>query len=241
MCKANWGSGGVFLLALVSALALAGGCGQAGLAGTGTAPAASRPAPPPVVFTFDDQPVGRFPLDWEVVINNSSGPAARWQVVEDPAAPSKPRVLKITEIRDGAKQVFNFCLPTKPVFRDGAIEVKVRADTGKIDQGGGLVWRVRDIHNYYLARYNPLEKNLRLYFVKDNKRTLIAGVPDVTIPAGQWFTLGVTHRGRKIDLYLDGRHVLEAQDETFPAAGGVGLWTKADAASSFDDLKIQGE
>ena len=45
----------------------------------------------------------------------------------------------------------------------------------------------------------------------------------------------------KIDLYLDGRHVLEAQDDTFPAAGGVGLWTKADAASSFDNLKVQGE
>jgi hypothetical protein len=227
-------------IVLVSALALTAGCGWPGEVMPGT-PVTWRAAPPQVALSFDDVASGSLPAGWVVAATNPAGELARWQVVEDPAAASKPRVLKITEIRDGAKAVFNLCWKATPAFRDGTIEVKVRADTGMIDQGGGLIWRAKDARNYYVARYNPLEKNLRLYFVKDGKRTMLAGVPDLDIPAGRWFTLRIAHHGRNIDVALDGRRVLEAQDGTFSDAGGVGFWTKADAASSFDDLKIQGE
>jgi hypothetical protein len=244
MSKPMWNSTGAMWIVLVGAMALAAGasagCGQPGQVKPG-APAASRPAPPPIAVSFDAVPVGSLPEGWAVAATNPTGELARWNVVEDAGAASKPRVLRITEIRDGAKPVYNLCWTAAPAFRDGTIEVKVRADSGKIDQGGGLIWRAKNARNYYVARYNPLETNLRLYVVKDGKRTMIAGVPDVNIPAGRWFTLRIAHHGRKIDLYLDGRHALEAQDETFPDADGIDFWTKADAATSFDDLKVQGE
>jgi hypothetical protein len=242
MSEPNWNAIRRTWVALAGGLVLAlgamAGCGQPGSSG---AVVTSRPTPVAMTVSFDNLPVGSPPAGWVVAATNPVGELAKWQVVEDASAASKPRVLKITEIRDGAKAVFNLCWAPTPAFRDGTIEAKVRADAGKIDQGGGLIWRAKDARNYYVARYNPLEKNLRLYFVKDGKRTMLAGVPDVDIPAGRWFTLRIAHHGRNIDVALDGRRVLEAQDGTFPDAGGVGFWTKADAASSFDDLKIQGE
>jgi hypothetical protein len=123
-------------------------------------------------------------------------------------------------------------------FRDGQLEVKMRANTGKIDQGGGLIWRARDANNYYVARYNPLEANFRLYFVKDGQRQMLADRGGLGIKTGEWFTLKIIHRGDKIEGWLNGEKLLEATDRTFPEGGGIGFWTKADAATSFADLSM---
>jgi hypothetical protein len=112
----------------------------------------------------------------------------------------------------------------------------MKAVAGETDQGGGLVWRARDAKNYYLARYNPLEDNYRLYHVAGGKRTLIKNV-DITHSEG-WHTLRVTMTGDQIACYYDGKRYLEAKDATFPGAGKIGLWSKADAQSQFDDLTL---
>src|SRR5437763_11518129 len=104
-------------------------------------------------------------------------------------------------------------------FQDGEIEVKVRANTGEEDQGGGLIWRVRDANNYYVARYNPLENNFRLYYVKNGNRTQIASARSINIKAGEWFSIKLIQHGTKIEGYLNGKKYLEATDETFKEAG----------------------
>jgi hypothetical protein len=114
----------------------------------------------------------------------------------------------------------------------------LRADSGKVDQGGGLIWRAKDKDNYYICRANPLEDNLRLYYVKDGKRKQI-GNADLKIPSGQWHKLEIRHEGSRIVCALNGKSLLEIEDDTFPGEGGAGFWTKADAATSFDKLEIE--
>jgi hypothetical protein len=132
--------------------------------------------------------------------------------------------------------VFNVTLISDTNAKDVDLSVRMKAIAGETDQGGGLVWRAKDAKNYYLARYNPLEDNYRLYHVVDGKRVLIQNV-DITHSDG-WHTLRVTMTGDQIACYYDGKKYLEAKDSTFPGAGKIGLWSKADAQSHFDDLVL---
>ncbi len=106
-----------------------------------------------------------------------------------------------------------------------------------MDQGGGPIWRVLDEDNYYIARYNPMEENFRIYHVKNGLRTRIANAR-IKLPAGVWHKLKITHFDTKIEGYLNGKKLLEVTDKTFAGPGGIGLWTKADAVTLFDDLVI---
>ena len=164
---------------------------------------------------------------------------AQWDVVPCNAAPSPPNILRITEIKAASGSQFNICWTDSLKFRDGTIEVKVRADTGRIDQGGGPMWRVTDRKNYYVARLNPLEDNFRIYYVKRGRRVMIASADVHGIKAGEWFTIRIETRGSRITGWVNGRKLIETTDSTFSNQGGVGLWTKADAASSFDNLSVK--
>ena len=132
--------------------------------------------------------------------------------------------------------VFNVALITDTNAKDVDLSVRMKAIAGEHDQGGGLVWRAKDAKNYYLARYNPLEDNYRLYHVVNGKRTLIQNV-DITHTEG-WHTLRATMTGDQITCYYDGTKYLEKRDSTLPDAGKIGLWSKADAQSHFDDLTL---
>ncbi len=133
---------------------------------------------------------------------------------------------------------FNVALAAGTSYRDVDLSVKLRAVAGDLDRGGGVVWRAKDRKNYYIARYNPLEDNFRVYKVVDGKRTQFASAR--TPGDEKWHTLRVTMAGPKITCYLDGQKHLEAEDATFPEAGMIGLWSKADAHSYFDDLSASG-
>jgi len=132
--------------------------------------------------------------------------------------------------------VFNVALVRGTSYRDVDLSVKVKAVAGEEDRGGGVVWRAKDKDNYYICRYNPLEDNYRVYKVEDGKRTQLA---DAKVPGDDaWHTLRATMSGAKITCYLDGKKLLEAEDSTFPGPGMIGLWSKADAQSYFDDLTL---
>ena len=154
----------------------------------------------------------------------------RWEVVKD----GDNHVLAQKAKNDDA--MFNVALVEGTSYKDLDLSVRMRAVAGEVDQGGGLVWRAKDKDNYYIARYNPLEDNFRVYKVEDGKRTQFQSVK---IPGDNlWHVLRVTMAGTKITCYLDGKKHLEAEDATFPEAGRVGLWSKADAQSYFDDLTV---
>ena len=132
--------------------------------------------------------------------------------------------------------VFNVTLISDTNAKDVDLTVRMKAIAGEHDQGGGLIWRAKDAKNYYLARYNPLEDNYRLYHVVNGKRTLILNV-DIAHSDG-WHTLRVTMVGDQIACYYDGKKQIEAKDSTFLGSGKIGLWSKADAQSQFDDLAL---
>jgi len=192
--------------------------------------ALSEEAAKPVVFNFDADKAGETPKGWQAAVGT-------WKVAADDTAPSKPNVL--AQSAEGPGPQFNIALAAETSFRDFDLSVKMKAVAGKTDQGGGPVWRARDAKNYYVCRWNPLEDNFRLYKVVDGKRTQLA-TADVKAEPG-WRTIRVTAKGDQIECYFDGKKVVEAKDDTFKDAGKVGLWTKADAATHFDDLTVSGK
>ena len=129
---------------------------------------------------------------------------------------------------------FNVTLAEGTSYKNVDLSVKLRAVAGEIDRGGGVVWRAKDKQNYYICRYNPLEDNFRVYKVVDGVRTMFKNAK--TAGDEKWHFLRVTMVGPKITCYLDGQKLLEADDGTFKEAGMIGLWSKADAQSYFDDL-----
>jgi hypothetical protein len=187
---------------------------------------------------FDEHAVGQLPPGWRIETTNLKGKPAEWSVQRDDSAPSGDRVLALTNPGDSRGSTFNLCWTDTVDFQDGRIEVKVRAGTGREDQGGGPVWRVQDQNNYYVARWNPLEDNFRLYYVRDGNRRQIASA-NVNAAPDAWHAIAIHHRGTHIEGYLDGEKLLEQDDSTFLNAGGIGVWTKADAATSFDDFIIR--
>jgi len=191
-------------------------------------------------WRFDDAAVGRLPEGWKIEGTNQRGPLATWTVKVDDSAPSMPKVLALADPKDGSSGTFNLCWSDRVMFQDGVIEVKVKAGGGRVDQGGGPIWRVLDKDDYYIARWNPLEDNFRLYGVKDGARRMLDSA-DVKADPAAWHTIRIEQKGDEIKCYLDGKELLRAQDKTFPGAGGVGLWTKADAATSFDDLIVDSD
>jgi len=105
---------------------------------------------------------------------------------------------------------------------------------------GGPIWHILDKNNYYIARANPLENNFRIYYVKNGIRKILDSAT-VTVSSGKWHNIKILHRGSKIEGYLNEQKLLEVEDDTFSETGGVGVWTKADAVTYFDDLKIMTE
>ncbi len=188
-------------------------------------------------WTFDKDPVGKPPEGWSIWETNPSKGKATWEIVADEAAPSKPNVLSFVKT-ENTGQTFNLAIAEKTSFKDLDLSVKLRANSGEEDQGGGLIWRAKDEKNYFVCRNNPLEGNYRVYKVVDGKRTQLATV-DVKTETGKWYTLRATTSGDQIVCYLDGKRLLETKDDAFKDAGMIGLWTKADAASSFDDLEVR--
>jgi hypothetical protein len=189
-------------------------------------------------WDFDQIEVGKLPEGWKVEATGQKAATAKWQVQRDEGAPLGPGVLELTATNHSESGVFNLCWTSAVEFREGDIAVFLRARTGKIDQGGGVIWRVRDRDNYYISRYNPLEQNVGIYYVKDGKRTMLAYSGKLVLADG-WHLFKVRHRGDRIQAFLDGDLKLMAHaGDHIPDAGGVGLWTKADAASTFDNFTV---
>lgn len=215
------------LLLLVVPAALTGGCRQPayGPATQVTSPTKARS------WDFAGTAVGKLPPGWESV-------RGTWQIAAEAAAPSPPNVLGQVS-REHSGSHFNVAVTEQPTAKDVTVTLKYRAAGGQEDQGGGPVWRYQDPQNYYVARENPLEGNYRVYKVVQGRRIQL-GSADVKAPAGQWHTLEVTMIGDHIECSLNGRKYLDVKDTTFTTGGGVGLWTKADAQTQFDDVNVRG-
>lgn len=193
----------------------------------------------PLAFTFAVTDAGKLPKGWTAA-KTGTGEGSVWKVVEDKTAPSG-KGHALAQTAEGPRPLFNICVADDTSFKDLDASVKFKAVKGKIDQGGGIVWRYQDADNYYVARYNPLEENFRVYKVVGGKRNQLATEEGVKAPAGQWQTLTIRQVGDRIECLLDGKLLLKAEDGNIGKAGKVGLWTKADAQTHFDELHIEGK
>jgi hypothetical protein len=190
-----------------------------------------------ILWPYDKERAGSVPRGWSIAETNGKGKLAKWQVIRDDSAPSRSQLVAITHNKNSG-HTYNLLIAKQIKLKDLELEVKLKPISGKEDQGGGLIWRAKDADNYYIARWNPLEENLRVYFVKDGKRTQLASA-EVKADPSVWHEIDIENKGSEIAVQFDEVDLIEIYDSTFPEAGMVGLWTKADAATAFDDFEIE--
>lgn len=165
------------------------------------------------------------------------GKQAQWSVSSAGNASCGRNHLSMSA-NENTGNAWNLLLLDKAVPADATLSVRLRAQSGDEDRGGGLVWRAADGANYYVTRWNPLEQNLRAYKVVNGKRSTAFGSAKISADATVWHSLKVRMEGSKAVIWFDGERVLEFADEELKNGGKVGLWTKADACTDFDDLEV---
>ena len=161
--------------------------------------------------------------------------AGGWRVTADPTAPSQPNVL--AQRAKSSIRTLNLALVAGTSYRNLDLSVNVRAIGGKEEQGGGVAWRIRG-GDYYAVRFSPLDNYIRLYKVRNNGLTELGSAEIRHVPG--WHTLRVVIADDRMECYYDGKKYLDRRDSSFMDAGAIGLWTKGDAETYFDDLNVTG-
>ena len=198
-------------------------------------------------INFDNATPGAVPPGWTVAMTHNGG-APKWEVIKHESAPSKPHVLAQVS-KDATGGRFPLAVYEKASLKDGILSAKFKAVSGSVDQAAGLIWRYKDPDNYYLARANALEDNVVLYKVEKGQRIALApkGTPSKTygvkhrVPKQTWSTLSVSFQGNVLTVSFDGQKLFDVEDTTFTTAGKVGVWTKADSVTYFDDFQFEGK
>jgi hypothetical protein len=185
---------------------------------------------------FDTDPLGSVPAGWTVTKTGTGSP--KWTVEADPTAPSKSNVVK-----QSGRATYPLLLKSGSSVKDGFVEVQFKAISGSEDRAAGVVWRAKDANNYYVVRANALENNVVVYKTISGRRSSLdivgrKGGYGVNIPvsANQWHTLRVEFAGGHFNVIFNGKATFEVEDTALRNAGMVGLWTKADSVTAFDDF-----
>ena len=187
-------------------------------------------------WTFDADPVGSAPAGF-LFGRTGSGRVGRWIVQAEKDAPSDPNILAQVDA-DQMDYRFPVAVANEPILRDARLSVKCKTVSGDVDQACGLVFRYQDENNYDVTRANALEGNVRLYHVVKGNRQQFAGW-NGTVTTGVWHELTVEAQGDHLLVFWDGQKIMEAHEQTFSQAGKVGVWTKADSVTYFDDLTVE--
>lgn len=198
-------------------------------------------------INFDKDAPGAMPSGWTAAMTHKGG-APRWEIIKDDSAPSKPNVFAQVS-KDATGGRFPLAVYDKASVKDGTLSVKFKAISGSADQAAGLIWRYKDPDNYYIVRANALEDNVVLYKVENGQRISLApkGSPSKSygvkhhVPKQTWSTLSVSFQANKFTVSFDGQKLFDVENSTFTAGGKVGLWTKADSVTYFDDFTVEGK
>src|SRR3989449_4348549 len=182
---------------------------------------------------FDNLKAGAPPPGWTATKTGTGN--AKWTIEKDDTAPSKPNVLK-----QSGQATYPVCIKDDTSLKDGFVEVKFKPISGKEDQAGGVIWRAKDSNNYYIARANALEDNVTIYDTVNGRRTERKRT-NTKVATSPWHTLRVDFQGNHFTVTFDGKKALEWDDQTFKDSGKVGVWTKADSVTLFDDFSYGGK
>lgn len=175
--------------------------------------------------------VGAPPDSCRPALTGEGGPVA-WQVL---LVHNRAALAEMSRV--AVDNRFPLCVVDTVKASDVELGASFTPIAGKIDQAAGLMFRVKDSNNYYVARANALENNVNLYHVVKGVRRQIAGV-DVPVLTGKTQQLGVRIEGDAIQVSFDGRPLINVNDRTIQGSGAVGLWTKADSLTAFYELTI---
>jgi hypothetical protein len=183
-------------------------------------------------ITFANSPVGALPEDFDTWRTGQGAPA-EWKVVQDASAEGGKALAQVsTDYR------FPLAVYKPASAKDVDVAVHCKPVSGKVDQACGVAVRLSTPDDYYIARANALEDNVRLYRVVKGKRDQIQGA-NLKVAANQWHTLGLKAEGDNFTVAFDGKSLFTATDKTFAEPGKVALWTKADSVTHFDRIDIR--
>src|SRR6202790_4667917 len=185
--------------------------------------------------SFENTQIGATPEGWTATLTGKGDP--KWTIESDETAASKKEGLK-----QSGRCTFSLLMKNDTHIQDGFIEIKFKAIAGSQDRAAGVVWRARDANNYYVVRANALEDNVVLYKTVDGVRSALDivgrkggyGVEE-RVPANTWHSLRVGFKAARFSASFNGKQLFEVEDVTFTDAGKVGLWTKADSVTLFDE------
>jgi len=163
------------------------------------------------------------------------GQDGEWSVVEDSTATAGQAIEQISTDRTDYR--FPLAIPDSFSAADLEVEVRFKAMAGRIDQAAGIAVRLADPDNYYVARANAMEDNVRFYRIVNGRREQLGGA-NLKVTANEWHKLGLRADGERFTVSYDGKTLFSVTDKTFGEAGGVALWTKADSVTRFDQMKI---
>ena len=187
-------------------------------------------------WSFDAEKPGTIPAFVKPVQTGEPSDPPTWEVVADPTTASPPNAFGITKSTGPGRAYFLALVPDS-AWQDLDVTVSVRAVAGTNTQGGGVVFRAKSERDHYVARWNPVEKNFRIYALVGGARVDV-GAADLELDTSKWHTLRVVVQGDSIECFMDDEPVLRVSDKTFTDAGMIGLWTKGDATVLFDDLSV---
>jgi len=188
--------------------------------------------PNTVVIDFGKYPIGKLPDGFSASVTDGGQPG-KWEIVDA----NGTKVLAQTNT-DETNGRFPLCIYDTVSIKNVEVSTDFMAIAGKVDQAAGLVARYKDNNNYYVTRANALEDNVRLYKVESGKRKQIGGA-NLKVTSGTWHSLKLEIEGVHQKVFYDGKLIIDANDATFPNAGKVGFWTKADSFTYFSNLKIE--
>jgi len=186
----------------------------------------------PQLWTFDTDAPGTLPSDFVIGTLFDGRPAGDWKVVQ-----TGPSHVLAQRMGKGAEHAYKVVLVNGTKSSDLNLEVSLLPVEGKADMAGGLIWHAVDDRNYYLTRANPLEQNIRIYRVVKGVRQMLNNY-DQVIDVRTWHKLRVAMKGCRVQVFFDEKPIFDLCDKTF-TEGRVGLWTKSDAVTYFDDLKLK--
>lgn len=187
-------------------------------------------------ISFESNQTGVAPDGWTATLTGSGDP--KWTVESDATAPSKSKVLK-----QSGRATYPLLLKNDTSIKDGFVEIKFKAVAGSQDRAAGIVWRAKDANNYYVTRANALEDNVVLYKTVNGVRSPLDIVgrnggygTNIKVPANIWHSLRIDFNASRFRVSFNGKQLFEVEDSTFADAGQIGLWTKADSVTLFDEV-----
>lgn len=204
----------------------------ASVMGLGVTIPAPADTPANTTVSLGAAPPGSLPSGFVPGLAGGGGPVA-WQIVADDSAPSRRVLAQISTDRTSGR--YPVCIYDRLTARDIDVSVRFKPVSGRVDQAGGIIVRVIDPNTYYVVRANALENNVRLYHMIEGRRTQFAGA-DIRVQSGVWQALRLRAEGSRFEAYFEGKRLFEASDSRLPGPGRIGLWTKADSVTHFDQL-----